>query len=1065
MAWGRYSSSDPEGYHRTRKNEAPSMTLNGIEYTLDNAGSRYSDDDGRGPQADVGDRYYHDTFDRTGQNSTEARRSSAANNLRSAEDESAANPSEGREPSNIAGQRQSEESARGQNIPGSNFRNNVTGKDNANANAKGDKKRGLLKKGGPILAILAMICGFGGISIVGQAALPVSLMNNLIDKFDSISVSNNRRTKSFLKHQTSTKSRTVGANGEVNDYVKKRAKMFSVFTGNSDDYFKLTKRQEQKLKKQGITISADGNGNQVMNFTNSKGEKMTIVADPSQANAANGRYFIDDAYNSDPDFRSSYFEGAKTWRGAVGAWFDKKTTQLLDFLGLKRNNLDKFKQGDDGDSSRKKFQDTVADVAGDDGINGKIRSQEGEWDDDPDGDPDTDDGGYTPKDDGKGVKTDTTDDSYSAKDKESSKAATESAVTKKVDAIAGKVNKGVDLLCTASEVIGGISTVALIYQMAQTLKVASVFFEGIQKGQVESSEVSPMNEIGNLLTTRKAAEYEISDINGTILTPSQNLSGSEKIATKTVESNKSAMESAAVSGLYGNYIPSPADAGLQTFNLSKWLVSMGKSLGLSAASFKTCTYARLAAAAVDTAMDIYKIASCFLPPVAGCVGGLITEFTQQAGKIAFEVIKGAIKSVVISAMVPFFGNMLARGLATKAFGEDLGNSLVSGASMYMGRNHQYSGGSVADKKGYLAYLNEQDAVLAEKAQYERENLNPFDLSSQNTMMGSIYNKLIPIAAQTATITGGIKNVLGVVGSSFKSLLPAASAASNAITVDEIATYTSENCKDIDSIGGLADEFCNPLFITDVATIEEDPAQVIYDVDMNSGAFGDNFEDSDGDTPVIKEDSPLAKYIVYCDERESPFGIVDQNISNAVQDLTTNSSIGDGLVSSVPVVGGIIDGINSSKALLNYSYISGEACVTNNTAGTASVPSWDTAKKYQRFIEDQRLAESMGLIEKSAVATYLDKYYEKNPKDNSYEGILARYTGMTKENVIAVLDAIEGLEFLATYNPDGYAPYNYIAEEQEGVQVSIKNNTIFLGIDMQTKTIINTDRKFIRNFAC
>ena len=135
-----------------------------------------------------------------------------------------------------------------------------------------------------------MICGFGGISIVGQAALPVSLMNNLIDKFDSISVSNNRRTKSFLKHQTSTKSRTVGANGQVNDYVKKRAKMFSVFTGNSDDYFKLTKRQEQKLKKQGITISADGNGNQVMNFTNSKGEKMTIVADPSQANAANGRY-------------------------------------------------------------------------------------------------------------------------------------------------------------------------------------------------------------------------------------------------------------------------------------------------------------------------------------------------------------------------------------------------------------------------------------------------------------------------------------------------------------------------------------------------------------------------------------------------------------------------------------------------------------------------------------------------------------------------------------------------------------------------------------------------------
>lgn len=365
--------------------------------------------------------------------------------------------------------------------------------------------------------------------------------------------------------------------------------------------------------------------------------------------------------------------------------------------------------------------------------------------------------------------------------------------------------------------------------MAQTLKVASVFFEGIQKGQIESSEISPMNEIGNLLTTRKTSEYELSDLGATEF--GANLTGDETVATKKVESNKSAMESAAVSGLYGNYIPSAGDAGLQTFSLSKWLLSMGKSLGLSAGAFKGCTYARLAGAAVSFGVEAYQIVSCFLPPVAGCLGGLIAELGKQAGKIAWEIIKGAIKSVVISAMVPFLGNMLARSLATKAFGEDLGNSLVSGANLYMGRNHQYSGGSVADKKGYLAYLNEQDIVLAEKAQYERENLSPFDLSSQNTMMGSIYNKMIPIATQTASVTGGIKNILSVVGASFNSLLPAASAASNAITVDEIATYTSENCKDIDSIGGLADEFCNPLFITDVSTTEEDPAQVIYDVDQ------------------------------------------------------------------------------------------------------------------------------------------------------------------------------------------------------------------------------------------
>lgn len=108
---------------------------------------------------------------------------------------------------------------------------------------------------------------------------------------------------------------------------------------------------------------------------------------------------------------------------------------------------------------------------------------------------------------------------------------------------------------------------------------------------------------------------------------------------------------------------------------------------------------------------------------------------------------------------------------------------------------------------------------------------------------------------------------------------------------------------------------------------------------------------------------------------------------------------------------------------------------------------------------------MGLIEKSSVTAYLDEYYEKHPLDNSYEGILARYTGMSKENVIAVLDAIDAMEFLAEYNPDGYAPYSYIAEENDDIKVTIENNSVFLGVDIQEKSIVSTDRKYIRNFAC
>ena len=64
---------------------------------------------------------------------------------------------------------------------------------------------------------------------------------------------------------------------------------------------------------------------------------------------------------------------------------------------------------------------------------------------------------------------------------------------------------------------------------------------------------------------------------------------------------------------------------------------------------------------------------------------------------------------------------------------------------------------------------------------------------------------------------------------------------------------------------------------------------------------------------------------------------------------------------------------------------------------------------------------MGLVEKSSVTAYLEEYYEKHPLDNSYEGVLARRSGLTKENVIALLNYAEDLVFLANYNSANYNP--------------------------------------------
>ena len=91
-----------------------------------------------------------------------------------------------------------------------------------------------------------------------------------------------------------------------------------------------------------------------------------------------------------------------------------------------------------------------------------------------------------------------------------------------------------------------------------------------------------------------------------------------------------------------------------------------------------------------------------------------------------------------------------------------------------------------------------------------------------------------------------------------------------------------------------------------------------------------------------------------------------------------------------------------------------------------------------FFAYQCLLENMGLIEKSSVTAFLEDYYEKHPLDNSFEGILARKTGLTKENVIATIDTINYLAFIANYNPDGYYPLNYQAPEEEKLQIENNN---------------------------
>ena len=897
-------------------------------------------------------------------------------------------------------------------------------------NGKISKGKGKLKKAGPLMAILALCCGFGGASFFGQMSMPFSLINQFQESFDSISVSQNMRSKSFLKYQT------MKEDGKIHDCIK--AHYFKA------DEFKVTSRQRNKLAKSGITFEEEG-GITVMKHMRANGEVQTIVADPSQA--GEGRIYFNEAFENDTEFRNNYIDGARTWRGAVGAWFDTSMNKLLNKLGVQRGVWRDFKSGKTQAEGMDEMRTTIAGDSDTD----SARTKAGGSDVTTTGGEDDGHGGTTPRTNEvtEGTKSDVDISRADVEVDSKGKVTNADGLKTKLKGIGSKVAKvsgiteaAVGIYCGIADFVAAVSAIVAAYQAMQIVSVAANIFEGIQKAQAGDGDSAPLHEISQSLTQRSTNTYETVD--------AVNSNGDATKST-TTERDRSAMEANAVGAIYGGKSVDMTDPSVKSFNINtitknmySGVASVLNYVSVSASAYRSCAVARLAAAAAGVVVDVVTVVACIASFGIGC---LVDFIVDNAGSAAFSAALSLAISAAVGVALPFVAKILTRKIATEVLGEDLGNALVSGANMYMGKNHQYSGGAVANKESLIAYLQERDRVVAENARYERETRSPFDVTSKYTFLGSLAAQMIPLASSATSLTGVIQGASTVVGGAINSLTPKSSAVSAAIEAQVAAETTEKYCPDMAEIGGVADAFCNPYVITDTRTMDTQPAEIV-----NSIGDEDLEADADGN-PVVKKDSDLAKYIVYCGQRQSPWGQADQNIAGEVATAgNVGGTVGSSIIGAIPIVGDSFDIVSNSQKLANFGWISGESCVVNNTAATNGFSdsiNWEKGKVYQRFIEDQRLAESEGIIEKSAVTTFLAEYYEEHPLDNSYEGILARYSGLTKDNVVAVLDFFEVQEWLANYDPTDFAPSGHKKEmikdeneyqiEQGGVVASVLMN--------------------------
>lgn len=877
--------------------------------------------------------------------------------------------------------------------------------------------RGAFKKVGPVVGIFLVIFMVGGIMAGTQVFQPFALVAQFQDSFNSMHTSAYSRSARMIRYQMDS--------GRSKDPVKG-----TIFGGQK---FALSKKQIAEYERQGITYrddfdGPDGKKIRVLEYETDGGQKRVVTADADTAAKLRGSgvaaLSIDAAYQ-DATFSHKFTAASQTWRGQFANWFGTKTNDFIKKNKLTRNMFKDWKQrATEAEASGKTRLEAMKDT-----IKSKVNEGEG--------------GGVSRKVESKDGDNTVYEDETTKNSKVKS-----AQIREKLNDIKGKISSGVNIGCAAADFIGVVNLMVTAQEAMQIMSIVPAYMEAVDKTKAGYSEEAPINELAETLNEQVVTDHEklVSGDGGSVSEGGETMNLGAK--TEKVDGTlKSAMQAAGMVALFGNGLTDPNDPSVQSFNLTSSTNTILGGAGMPVSSFRNCAIGRVAAAAANIGVDI---ALCVSTAGLGCVVGLLKDLGISAG------IALAIQGV-IEILTPWLVSVFERDLISSLAGEDLGNALVSGANMYQGYVHKTNGGSLSTREKYEQFAVAQQQVIAENAKEERETLSPFDMTSKNTFMGSLMTRLMSFNT-SSSLMSTLTSASSVMSSSLAALSPSTSAVAAQIaeTLPDAEDY-AQICPYLAEIGAIGDSFCNPYMVTDVGTINEDPADVIE-------AISDQFEDketSDGNVR-IKKDSDLMKYIKYCGERTSAFGIADQNIVSDIKGGTGNSTA-DTIIGAAPIVGDLVDIFDGGVVMSNIGYISGESCVAGNNLdqdGFASAsPKWGTAKYYQRFIEDQSLAESMGIIEKSAVAVALEEYYEENPLDDSYEGRLARWSGLDKETVSDMLDIIAYYNYIEAYDAlERYAFGSPVVDENEKV-LNLDSEYVMNGMSVALEGVIYTD---IRN---
>lgn len=322
------------------------------------------------------------------------------------------------------------------------------------------------------------------------------------------------------------------------------------------------------------------------------------------------------------------------------------------------------------------------------------------------------------------------------------------------------------------------------------------------------------------------------------------------------------------------------------------------------------------------------------------------------------------------------------------------NRLLEGGSFLNNSlNRKAIGAMPSDADTIIAYQVKADKAVARKKEAERATLSPFDISSPNTFLGSIVHSLATTLLGTYGSSNSLLSVVQTTGSVAGEAVANVFGTAKAENVNQKFTaMNQENCATIGTANVEGDLYCTSH--NTVSTKYMDYTMSDWKNSKIGGSIGDDGE--------INEGSELDKFLIMGMDRESTVGVSSAEVCEASQNLE----------------GGFL-----SKTLHFFSDVVGlyrtckgvDANVATGANYTFSKNADENLDLYSGYMLYNQVY-SLLTEQDSSMALARERYYTKYPRDNSEAGVIARISGITKEEAEIALAYNDYLNEIANYNP-------------------------------------------------